>query len=63
MGVNQKRIKTFQGRVDRQAVARAHKSVSSQSAQCYRAALSSSSVEKMNMGPALGTGKEGVEST
>lgn len=51
-----RREEKLQGRVQSQAVAGACKFVKDQSAQCYAAELGSS-VEKMNMGPALGKGK------
>lgn len=58
MGVNQKRKERFQGRVENQAGARAHKYVKeSVSTMLCRTQLL---MEKVNVGPALGKGKEGV---
>lgn len=59
MGVNQKRKERFQGRVENQAGARAHKYVkeSVSTMLCSRTQLL---MEKVNMGPALEKGKEGV---
>lgn len=59
MGVNQKRKERFQGRVENQAGARAHKYVK-QSVSTMLCSRTQLLMEKVNMGPALGKGREGV---